>query len=347
MDRGLLSWWRRHPDLSALLFLALMALLLMSPYLFRPEVIVWPRSALGTDLLNYRWAHVFHLRQSLQRDGQIPLWRPSTLGGEPMIGNPAVMLAYPLQLLMALLPIPVFAGFAWLTALHLWIAGVGIWVLVRHTLGLGRLASLLSALAMTLTPRLSSYAVGDVGIDYALCWVPLTLAWASLALQRRRLLWVILVGIGLAAQYLLHIQVCFYALWVLGLLIAYHALLAAWTTRSTEGWRGLLREVRRSVWPLALALPVFAGLVAFQLLPSIGFLPHLSRASMSLSRADAYALPPVLLVSALFPCPLRFTEWELYVGLLPLLLIPWAAVHPRRDQAAFWFGIALPGSWSP
>ena len=45
----LTAWSGRHPDLSAAIALAAIALALMSPYVAREDTIPWPRSGLGTD----------------------------------------------------------------------------------------------------------------------------------------------------------------------------------------------------------------------------------------------------------------------------------------------------------
>jgi hypothetical protein len=338
------SWWQRHPDLAIVLSLAAVALALMAPYILQPEVLAWPRSDLGTDFLNYRWAHVYWLRHALAEHGQVPLWRRSTMGGEPVIGNPAVMLFYPPQLIVALLPLPILSGFALLTALHLWIAGVGSYCLLHGAIGTRRLAALVAAVAMLLAPRLISNAVGDLGLAYAMCWVPFCLAWAKLALDRAHLSWAILAGMGLAFQFLIHVHIFFYTAWTIGLMFLYGAA-AAFVRRVSGRARTSLGALGRrwlaQLGLLALMAVVCAGLVAFELLPFITYLPHLSRASLTLAEGGRYALPPVMLLSAVMPSPPKFPEWELYVGLLPLALLFLSVHHPRRGETVFWMGLAI------
>lgn len=335
-----ISWTQRHSDLSAAIGLALVALVLMSPYLLRPDVLMWPRSGLGTDFLRYRWSHVYHLHQSLRESGEMPLWRGTALGGEPMVGNPAVMLFYPLQLLIALLPLPILWGFAFQTTLHLWIAGMGTYVLARHAMELRQLAALVGALAMMLTPRLSSNAVGDVGLTYAMCWVPFCLAWAKLALDRRRWEWTILAGVGLAFQFLIHIHIFFFTAWTIGLYFLYQVMITSMSVLRGQSAREIARRYLGQAGLLALIPIVCCGLVAFELLPFATYLPYLSREAMTLSEANRYALPPVMLISAVMPSALKFPEWELYVGLLPLALAPLAILSQRRAEVGFWAGLA-------
>ena len=331
---------RVRPDLLAVISMALLALALMSPYWLQSDVLVWPRSDLGTDFLHYRWVHMYHFRRSLQEYGEVPLWRNGSLGGEPIVGNPAVMLFYPVQLLVALLPFPILPAFALQTAFHFWIAGMGTYVLLRQAMGLRRLAAYIGALALMLTPRLSSNAVGDVGMDYAMCWAPFCLAWAKLAIDQRRWAWVFLAGIGLALQFLLHVHVFFHTAWAIGLYFGYQTAVtgfSAWRKRQLgEEIRPWLAKAGR----LALVALVCSGLAAFELLPFVTYLTHLSRETMTLSEANHYALPPVLLFSVAMPSSLKFPEWELYVGLLPLALAPLAILHPRRAEAGFWIVLA-------
>jgi hypothetical protein len=337
-----IAWWRQRPDLLVGIGMSVVCLSLMSPYLFRADVLVWTRSGLGTDVLNYRWAHVYGLRQSLQQYNQIPLWRGSTMGGEPMIGNPSVMLFYPPQLLVALLPIPIMPSFALLTACHLWLAGMGSYVLMRQAVGVRRLPALVAALAMMLTPRLSSNVVGDIGLGYAMCWVPFCLAWARLALDRRRLSWAILAAMGLAFQFLIHVHIFFYTAWAIGLYYLYQVVADVIATRSRPGlWRAMGRRWLLQCGLLALTALACAGLVAFELLPFATYLPHTSRESMTLAEANRYALPLTTFLTSLMPSPLKFPEWELYIGLMPILLAPLAVRHKNRRELAFWIGLAL------
>lgn len=335
-----LVWARRHPDLWVALGLALVAFGLLAPYMARPDAMIWPRSELGTDFLSYRWAHVHHLRQSLQRFGEVPLWRGTTLGGEPMIGNPSVMLFYPPQFLLALLPLPIFPSFAFQTAVHLWIAGMGSYALLRQGMRLGRPAALVGALATMLAPRLSSNAAGDVGLTYAMCWVPFSLAWTRLALDRRRWSWAILAGMGLAFQFLLHVHIFFCTLWVAGLYALYRMRSEYVSLLRAQGRDQARRACLAQGDMLAVVALVCGGLAAFELLPFITYMPYLSRQTMSLSEANNFALPPQVLASAFMPSPSKFPEWELYVGLLPAALAPLALLHPRRAEAWFWIGLA-------
>jgi hypothetical protein len=330
------GWVSRHPDLLAALVLVLVALGLMAPYLVRGGVLPWPRSGLGTDFLVYRWPHAYYARQSLRHDGTLPLWLRTSLGGEPIVGNPSVILFYPLHLLAVLLPLPLVPAFALQTALHLWIAGIGGYVLVHRATGLRRPVAFVGALAVMLTPYLSSNAVGDVGITYALCWMPLCLAWAKLSLDEQRTSWAILAGVALALQFVLHVHAFFLTAWVIGLYFAYWSavLVASW--RVQRRWAEAARRGLAQAGRLVLIALVCSGVAAFELLPFASYLPYLSREALTLSESNYFALPPAMLATVMMPSALKFPEWELYVGLLPLLLAPLAILHPRRIEAGFW-----------
>src|SRR3954469_15245013 len=115
---------KRHPNVSIAVFLLIVDILLFSPYLTQPDSLMWPRSGLNTDMLTYNWPAVQFFREAVRETGQLPLWQNTSAGGQPMIGNPAIRVFYPPQLVMSLLPIPILLGYALLNVFHFWLAGI-------------------------------------------------------------------------------------------------------------------------------------------------------------------------------------------------------------------------------
>lgn len=337
-ENRFIRWGRTYPNLAAALLLLAAATALMMPYLLQPDAIMWPRSELGTDLLTYNWPSVAYLKQAIQDHGQIPLWQPNAMSGLPMIGNPAIRVFYLPQFLLSLLPVPILWMFALLNLLHFWIAGLGGYGLAYFTIGLNRQAALIGGLLVMLTPRLSSNIVGDLGYTYGLCWIPLWFLFTRLALDRRSWRWAILAGAALSCVYMTNIQFILYAGWLLFLYVAYKVILSFTSPFVFQDW---IRNVSTLVGLSALILALFAAFSAYQLLPFATYLPYQSREAMTLESADYLALPPALLINALIPTSFKFPEWELYVGLLPLILAPLAVLNTRTRETRFWLGIAI------
>jgi Bacterial membrane protein YfhO len=333
-----IQWGTTHPNLTAALLLLTTAIALMSPYLLQPDAIMWPRSELGTDLLTYNWPSVDYFKKTLQTYGQIPLWQSSSMSGLPMIGNPAIRVFYLPQFLLSLLPIPILWMFALLNTLHFWIAGLGGYGLARSAMGLSRQAAFIGGLLMMLTPRLSSNIVGDLGYTYGLCWIPLWFLFTRLALDRRSCRWAILAGAALSCIYMTNIQFILYAGWLLFLYFAYKLILSFRSPFIFTLW---IKNALTLSGLTALILALFAAFSAYQLFPFITFLPHQSREAMTLQSANYLALPPALLINAFIPTSFKFPEWELYVGVLPLILAPLAILNARRRETWFWLGLVI------
>lgn len=332
VDRALESRWigltRRFPDALPILLLALIAGVLLLPYLFDLNVVMWPRSGFISDLVTYNWTSAFFARQHIAETGTIPLWWDTTMGGLPMVGNPSARIWYPPMLVAILLPTPLLQGLTWGNWLNLAIAGVGTYVFLRQTLTISRTSALAGSIMMMLTPRLSANLVGDMVYTAGLCWTPLALLCVRMALDRASFRWALGAGLCLGLMFTINfVNVLYIAL--LTALYAGYVLL--------RGPRSALRWGRLVVVGGVMALSA-AGAAAPTLFPLITYLPHQSRQAFTLADANYLALPPALLVDALYPNPFKFPEWTFHVGLLPLALALIGLRHPsRRDVALLVF----------
>lgn len=322
------------PNIQISLLFLLCAIGLMLPYLLQPGTIMWPRSGLGTDLLTYRWPSVAYVQQALEETGRVPLWQTSVMGGLPLIGNPALRIYYPPQLLLSSMSIS--SMFIVLNTFHFWLAGIGAYGLARHSLNINRLAALIVGLCLMFTARLSSNITGDLSHTHGLLVVPGCLLLLRLALDRESWRWAVLAGVAMAALYLLNLQFTLYTGWIIGLYLLYR-LFWKWRTEGRNVWRWLAGQVGL----LVLIGLVMIGLSAFQLFPFLTYLPYQSRDAMTLENANHLALPLPLLINSIAPSAQKFPEWELYIGLLPLLLLPLAFRHHQRREVHFWAGVLV------
>ena len=71
-------------------------------------LLLWPlcmgRALYWGDILLY-FAPMLRLQQTALQHGQIPLWNPTILGGQPLVGNPQMGVFYPTTPLLLLLPV--------------------------------------------------------------------------------------------------------------------------------------------------------------------------------------------------------------------------------------------------
>lgn len=340
-NTALARWIQHHPDYFAGTLLLILALLLMAPYLAQPEVQMMPRAKLPTDFFNYRWTMIVALRESLAEHGQFPLWYSATMSGQPIVGNPAVMLFYPPHLILALMPISIFWSASLLAALHLWLAGIGGYALAHRAVGVQKLPAFVAATVIMLLPRLSANLVGDIGLAYSMCWVPICLAWSKVAVDRRDWRFALLAGLGLGMQFITHVHIFYYTSFVAGVYFLYHSAVEILASRGQMGAGGAAARFAGDTLRMILIAAVSAGVAAINLLPFVSYLPYLSRHSMSLAEANLYALPAFMLTHVALPSALKFWEWEFYAGLLAVITLPMAWLHPRRRETIFWMGLAL------
>jgi hypothetical protein len=164
----------------------------------------WPlHRALAGQVLYYRDIHlVWHAHtEAFVRavlSGALPLWNPHAGFGQPMLGDPDYMAAYPLTWLNLIMP-------AWLyytlfAAVHLAWAGLGLFALARRWRA-GHVAALAGAgIWMLSGPLLSLVCLWH---HYAsTCWMPWVFLAAERALLSRRPAAFVLWGVTLAAQIL-------------------------------------------------------------------------------------------------------------------------------------------------
>ena len=192
--------------------LVIFPLLLLWRPLFAGESFFW-----GTPLLQFvPWQR---MAAEMWRAGHLPLWNPLAGCGAPLAANYQTAAFYPLNALYLLLPAEV--ALSWTTALHLALAGWGMYRWAR-AVGLDRFPALIGALALEGSGFLVARVALFPSIAFTFPWLAIWLWRAEVLAQRRRLrdaLWLGLsLGLGLMAG---HAQTTFYG----GALLAAYLLL--------------------------------------------------------------------------------------------------------------------------
>lgn len=152
------------------------------------------------------------------RQGRVPFWNPYQLGGTPLLANSQSGALYPLHIVVGILGIPTVTAMKLLAWLHLLIAGVGVWLLLRE-LGATREGRLIGAGSFAL----SAFMVAWIGLPSVIttcAWIP----WVLLGVEKlaaspsfRRIGWLALpVAMMLLAG---HLQFAAYGL-MAGVLLA-------------------------------------------------------------------------------------------------------------------------------
>lgn len=308
-------------DLVAALVLLLLPLLLFWPVTFGPRTLLpvdnlfayepWasfqesrgvglPQNQLLSDLIleNYVWKKF--VRESLAA-GQIPLWNPYILSGQPFLANGQHSALYPFSLIFYLLPLS--KAYGWFTVLQLWLAGLFMYVFAR-TLRVGRLGALVAGITYALSTFFVVSVVFTMIIAGAI-WLPLLLAMIEIIIRKQEdkgpvgyspIPYVIAGSVALGCQVLAgHPEITYYTLLVSGY-YALGRLLLLWRRQATPRF-----AFRLGGWLLLMVL-LGVGLGSVQLIPMLEVLNQNFRGdAVTLAQVRDWALPVRRLVSFVIP----------------------------------------------
>ncbi len=247
----------RLPRWLPFVVMAGLTLIVFRQYLFSgPGEMLLGQDTLAAGIM-FRKFFVEHIRAL----GRLPLWNPYLFGGVPTIEGGSGDILYPASILHFLLPLT--SALAWKLILHVYLAGVFMYLAAR-ALGARRLLALFAGSAYLLSANLVSLVWGGQdGKMYVTALFPAGLWLLVTALDRRswfRFLW---LGVVAGLMVVAHPQLAYYA--YLGL--ASYALGVLWSRRREGG--GMLAHVLASSM---LAVVTAIGVAAVVLIPMYRYL---------------------------------------------------------------------------
>jgi hypothetical protein len=346
-------WPAWAPDGLALAALVLLALIFFWPLSLGRGWI--PQG--GGDLVSFLWPTYSYAAQALHT-GRIPLWNPSLYSGAPFAADNQSGFFYPINLVVFLLwPSLPYVAVEWLVVFHVWLAGAGMYGLMRVVLppaaGLGqRLAPPLAAALAFMFSDVFVTHIGNLNIIAVSAWLPLTFAALHLSLIRRSWPWAAAAGAGLGVAALAgHAQMTLIVAGALALYALWQAALAGFETAGPAAQRA--RQWLAPLASLIILIVVAVGVSALALLPAAQLAAYTGRARLDYAAAAEYSLPWAGL-AGLFS-PLVFGRgaaafwggWprvELgYAGALTLLLAALAPYRGLNRLPLFLAGLAVFG----
>jgi hypothetical protein len=309
----------------------LLGVLFFAPFLVQIDSFIYPAQAIYSDLTTTHWPNAFFLAESLSRYGQVPLWRPLIMSGTPFAANPLSGLFYPPNLLLLLLPLGL--AFKFLLVLHVALAGLGTYLLLRLGFGVGLRPALFSGAAYMLTPKLIAHlGAGHVGLVEALAWLPLAFLLAMLSWRRRSTAAAVGIGVVLALQFFADVRIAFYT----ALLLAAYSCLEI-------GFKFRISSLKFDISHLrfVLAAIVFLLLISAELLPLLELAALSARRNLTLAEVGVFPLSWGSLLGLLIPPRGGNHEMVVYIGFLPLFLAGLALAVRRDRDSLFLGGVAL------
>ena len=199
--------------------------------------------------------------EHIQDLGRLPLWNPYLFGGVPTIEAGSGDILYPASILHFILPLT--SALAWKLILHVYLAGVFMYLAAR-AFGTRRLVALLAGSAYLLSANLVSLVWGGQdGKMYVTALFPAALWLLVTALDRHS--WVRFIWLGVVAGLMVvaHPQLAYYAY----LALALYALTSLWSRRH-QGGAFLANGLAGGM----VAVVTAAGIAAVVLLPMYRYL---------------------------------------------------------------------------
>jgi hypothetical protein len=268
---------------------AALAWLLLQPIVFHWHALISRTAYMPYDLPGFHTPLASVVVEAL-RQHRLPLWNPYIYGGYPIHADIHAQILYPLAwpaFLRAALwrEQTVFYWLEWETALHIALAGLFTWWLLRRC-GCGRWAALFGATVYQLGCFFSAQ-VQHLGAVCGAAWMPLVwLAVMELARGFTRRWFALLAG-SLAMSFLAGYPATTLVVYGSALVVS----LGFWLARRAEPWLPL--------WTV-LAMAASAMLAAAQLVPSVLWNAH-SVASQRWMWSSGGGIPPQALLTTVFP----------------------------------------------
>ncbi len=257
------------------------------------------------------------------RTGRVPLWNSHLFMGAPFLANSQAGFFYPLNLILAGLPVERLVNLT--LVLHAALATVGAYGWGRGELGLSRAGAWLTGLCFGLGGYFSAQ-VEHVNQVQGLAWLPSMLWLYGRARKGIGSLGYLLglagtIGLAFLAGHMQSVFICLVGL------AGYAGLPPLWRwLRGGGPWRAFLRRGRGLVPPVVLVLTAIVlglGLAAVQLLPTWELSQLSVRGSgLPYNEAASFSLNPTFLGRALLPGwdETLFPEFVAHVGVVGLAL---------------------------
>lgn len=271
------------------------------------------------------------------KNGEFPLWNPYNLFGQPFFATLQPAILYPPNIMFLIFPFSI--AFNWSIILHIFFGGVFIYALLRD-MDANEWASFIGGLTFMFGGYLLSVH-NLLSTLVSVIWVPIIILFFKRAIKGNGAKNAVLTGVFLAVSFLGGgVEIVFGCLMVLLFIII---------LSYTFSEKGIIN----AIISLAIAISVFLGLAALQIIPFLELSSHSIRAGgLNYKEAVTWSLAPWDVISFFLTDPYDYyknTEryWAnqswlktLYTGFLPFILMTFYFINAKRDRL-LWLGIVL------
>ncbi|HTW91713.1 MAG TPA: YfhO family protein [bacterium] len=326
----------------AIVLFAVLPILFYGKYLFGSNMLF------GTDWLgagSYMWREF--MATYIRTHGNVALWWPALLCGQPTVAGFFADMFYPTLLLRLFLPVHVV--WTWTFVIHHFLAGLGTYLFLRE-LKLSVLPAALGGLAYEFAGSLITLAyAGHDGRLIGSALMPLALFFLHRGMTRRQFVWFALMGFVIAMQLFSgHVQKVYYT----GLMLFAWFLFMVIRTATQE--KSVSTVVKLTAY-FGIGAGLGAAIAAIQYLPVYGNMAFASRGGeRGYAYASSWSMPIIETFDLLTP---KFSGgldsyWSAnvfklhseYLGIIPLLFAFVAVWRRWKDRNVKFFTFSFVGA---
>jgi len=316
---------------------------LIVPIYFFRDGFAAGRILFGHDTISLDFPFRVFAQRMFQMYHDLPLWMPNLFAGLPLIDSTNLIYFYPTNLLYMILPIPLYYSYVFDIIIHMLVGAFGMFLLLKQ-LELSKESSLFGGFIFMIGAFLISLVyAGHSGNTKAVALMPYIYYFISRGIREKRLFHFLSASIFCGLCILcVGMQIMAYAYLGVFFYIIYEFFFA--------GSRDMQKIKTVSIFFLlsTAAVVLFGALQFFQ---SVGYINYSWRGNFTYDDFVSWSFKPVEAITFLFPNffglrgetywgPLEFNLTTFYMGIIPLMLAPFAFVLKKFRRLAVFTAVA-------
>src|SRR5208283_5123127 len=316
---------------------------ILVPFLLFKDGFSASRILFGHDTITLDFPFRLFAQKMFQQYHDLPLWMPDLFAGIPLIDSTNLIYFYPTNLLYMMLPVPLYYSYVIDIIIHMLVAASGMYLLLRQ-LETSKEASLFGGFVfMTGAFMISHVYAGASGNTKAVSLMPYIFYFISRGIKEKKFFHFLNTSIFCALCVLgLGMQIMAYAYLEVFLYILYELFFAA---KERDG-----EKIKKTAIFFVLSTGIIALFSALQFFQSLEYIPYSWRGIFTYDDFISWSFNPQETVTFLLPNffglrdqtywgPLGFCLTTFYMGIIPLMLVPFAFAAGKYKRPAIFLAI--------
>lgn len=316
-------------------------LLLCITALYFFPVVFSSKTFASRDMYAFYYPRQFFAAECI-KSGILPLWNPHLASGVPFVANLQSSIFYPLSLIYYVLPFQL--GFKYFILLHYFLAGLWMFLLMRHWK-----YEAYSCMVSSIVFMLGGYMISildNVSFLTSAVWLPLIVLCYDLFLKEKKGIYLALAGLGIGLQILGGDASC-YVLSTCLFMIAYHLYCVY------SGKHPVFGSTAGSLLYFPLVWFIGILLSAIVLIPFAEYVFYSTRmGGFSYEELTKWSYHPLellqLIVPYMYGSSVPMCRWfgqywldTFYLGVMPILLVIFSLRWSKNSMPYFFIGVVI------